>query len=143
MQRAGGHPWRGLRSWGSSPCWAAPARTLLPTDPPQPDESARETLADPAALRVAREFARFVEQRDTLTVETYKEIIGLVKKATGQKGRHLFHPIRAALTGCGSGPELERLIPIYEGGSRLHLPRRVMSCRERLAAVLKLFPNGE
>jgi nondiscriminating glutamyl-tRNA synthetase len=114
----------------------------FPTDPPQPDESARETLADPAALRVAREFARFVEQRDTLTVETYKEIIGLVKKATGQKGRHLFHPIRAALTGCGSGPELERLIPIYEEGSRLHLPRRVMSCRERLAAVLKLFPNG-
>jgi hypothetical protein len=29
------------------------------------------------------------------------------------------------------------LIPIYEVGSRLSLPRRVMSCRERLHSVLK------
>ncbi len=65
--------------------------------------------------------------------------MGLVKKATGQKGRQLFHPIRAALTGLGSGPELDRLIPIYEEGSRLSLPRRVMSCRDRLAALLKRY----
>lgn len=78
-------------------------------------------------------------ERDVLTFEAYKEIVGLVKKATGRKGRELFHPIRAALTGLGSGPELDRLIPIYEEGSRLSLPRRVMSCRERLEAVLKLF----
>jgi hypothetical protein len=39
----------------------------------------------------------------------------------------------------GSGPELDRLIPIYEEGSGLNLPRRVMSCRERLAAVLNLY----
>jgi hypothetical protein len=55
---------------------------------------------------------------------------------TGQKGKSLFHPVRAALTGRASGPELDRLIPIYEAGSRLALPRRVMSCRERLEAVL-------
>jgi len=110
------------------------------TDPPQLDEAARATLAEPGALQVAREFARLVADQEILTFDAYKDIIGLVKKATGQKGRHLFHPIRAALTGLGSGPELNRLIPIYEEGSRLNLPRRVMSCRERLAAILKLFP---
>lgn len=111
------------------------------SDPPQLDEVARATLAEPGALRVAREFARHVADREILTFDAYKEIIGLMKRTTGQKGRQLFHPIRAALTGLGSGPELDRLIPIYEEGSRLKLPRRVMSCRERLTATLKLFPE--
>lgn len=111
----------------------------FPKDPPELDEGARATLAEPGALEVAREFARQVAEREILTFDAYKEIVGIVKKATGQKGRHLFHPIRSALTGLGSGPELDRLIPIYEEGSRLNLPRRVMSCRERLEAVLKLY----
>jgi len=109
----------------------------FPSDPPALDEKARATLADPVALRVAREFARLVGEQEVVTLDIYREIAGQVKKATGQKGRQLFHPIRAALTGLESGPELERLIPIYEEGSRLQLPRRVMSCRERLHAVLE------
>ena len=52
-------------------------------------------------------------------------------------GRNLFHPIRAALTGRDSGPELEKLIPLYEEGSRLNLPRKVMSCRERLRSIMR------
>ena len=85
---------------------------------------------------MAKEFTRLVEDREGLTTEDYREILGLVKASTKQKGKGLFHPIRAALTGKGSGPELEKLIPIYEEGSLLELPRRVMSCRERLRAVL-------
>jgi nondiscriminating glutamyl-tRNA synthetase len=112
----------------------------FPAAPPELDEGARATLGEPGALQVAREFGRMVEERDTLTYDAYKEIVGAVKKSTGQKGRQLFHPIRAVLTGLGSGPELDRLIPIYEEGSRLGLPRPVMSCRERIDAVLKLYP---
>jgi nondiscriminating glutamyl-tRNA synthetase len=104
--------------------------------PPLNDE-ARQILSPPEALAVAREFARLVEPHQTLTLDAYKEIVGQVKTATRQKGRNLFHPIRAALTGRGSGPELDRLIPLYEQGSRLTLPRRVMSCRERLQCVLQ------
>ncbi len=106
------------------------------TDPPGLDPDARETLRHPAALAVAQEFTRRVEERETVTPEGYREILSQVKEATKQKGKGLFHPIRAALTGRGSGPELEKLVPIYEEGSRLDLPRRVMSCRERLRAVL-------
>jgi glutamyl-tRNA synthetase len=117
-----------------------PAETAIvygfASDPPELEDSVRKELSEPAALQVASEFARLVSERDSLTFETYKEIIGQVKKMTGQKGKSLFHPVRAALTGRASGPELDRLIPIYEAGSRLALPRRVMSCRERLEAVL-------
>ncbi len=34
-----------------------------------------------------------------------------VKQATGAKGRALFHPLRLALTGRDSGPELKHLLP--------------------------------
>ncbi|MGD0308191.1 MAG: glutamate--tRNA ligase [Acidobacteriota bacterium] len=111
-------------------------------DEPYLDEGARAELANPGSLQVAREFARLVAEREFLTFDAYKEIVGMVRKTTGRKGKDLFHPIRAALTGLGSGPELDRLIPIYETGSRLNLPRRVMSCRERLAAVLKEGQRG-
>jgi glutamyl-tRNA synthetase len=108
----------------------------FPSDPPELDLDARETLQHPGAFAVAREFSRLVEEREIVTPEAYKEILNEVKAATKQKGKSLFHPIRAALTGRGSGPELEKLIPIYEEGSRLDLPKRVMSCAERLRAVL-------
>ncbi len=35
-----------------------------------------------------------------------------VKKATGAKGRALFHPLRLALTGLDRGPELKDLLPL-------------------------------
>jgi len=106
-------------------------------DPPELEPAVRDLLQKPEARPVAEEFARLVEEAGTLTVESYREIVGKVKAATRQKGRNLFHPIRAALTGRDSGPEMEKLIPLYEEGSRLALPRLVMSCRARLRAVLR------
>jgi nondiscriminating glutamyl-tRNA synthetase len=103
---------------------------------PQLDPNVRDLLRKPEGNTVAVEFAQLVEAKEALTVEMYREIVGQVKATTHQKGRNLFHPIRAALTGHDSGPEMEKLIPLYEEGSRLNLPRKVMSCRERLRAVL-------
>jgi glutamyl-tRNA synthetase len=37
---------------------------------------------------------------------------GRVKAATGRKGRALFHPLRLALTGVETGPELSLLLPL-------------------------------
>lgn len=106
------------------------------TDPPQIDGEAREIILKPEGRAVAGEFARMVNEKEILTLEAYREIVAQIKAITHQKGRNLFHPIRIALTGRGSGPELEKLIPLYEEGSRMKLPRKVMSCRERLRAVL-------
>jgi glutamyl-tRNA synthetase len=107
------------------------------TDTPELDAEAREMLQKSESRAVADEFARRVEEKERLSPELYREIVAEVKAATHQKGRNLFHPIRAALTGRGSGPDLEKLIPLYEEGCLLDLPRKVMSCRERLRAILK------
>jgi len=101
------------------------------------DDAVRELLAAPEGRSVAEEFARLACEKETLTSENYREIVGQVKAATKQKGRNLYHPIRAALTGRDSGPDLEKLIAVYEQGSRLALPRKVMSCRERIRAILR------
>jgi nondiscriminating glutamyl-tRNA synthetase len=106
------------------------------TDPPEIESDARAALTGSEGRSVADEFARLIEQKENLTPEFYREVVGQVKAKTGQKGRNLFHPIRAALTGRGSGPEMEKLIPLYEEGSRLVLPREVMSCRKRIRAVM-------
>ncbi|HZU42587.1 MAG TPA: glutamate--tRNA ligase family protein, partial [Terriglobales bacterium] len=69
-----------------------------------------------------------------LTPERFKTIVNEVKAETGAKGKELFHPIRIVLTGSHSGPEFDKVIPILEEGSRLQLPRHVLSVRERVEA---------
>ena len=66
-----------------------------------------------------------------LTPEEFKKIVNEVKAETGAKGKELFHPIRIVVTGSHSGPEFDKLIPILEEGSRLRLPKHVLSVRER------------
>jgi glutamyl-tRNA synthetase len=44
--------------------------------------------------------------------ETWNTWTNAVKAATGAKGRALFHPLRLALTGRESGPELKTLLPL-------------------------------
>lgn len=69
----------------------------------------------------------------TLTYDRFRELTKAVQKETGKKGKDLFHPVRMAITGAGSGPELEKLIPIYEEGSKLELVVHVKSVSERLS----------
>jgi glutamyl-tRNA synthetase len=44
--------------------------------------------------------------------ETWKSWTNAVKEATGRKGKALFMPLRLALTGLSSGPELADLLPL-------------------------------
>lgn len=74
-----------------------------------------------------------------LTPGEFKKIINEVKAEIGAKGKELFHPIRIVLTGSHSGPDFDKLIPIIEEGSRLTLPRRVLSVRERVEEFGKAY----
>jgi nondiscriminating glutamyl-tRNA synthetase len=87
------------------------------------DAGAREVLSKFIPMALA--------QRD-FDYNRFREIAKTVQKETGKKGKDLFHPIRVALTGETSGPELEKLIPIFEEGSKLPLAHHVKSCAERL-----------
>lgn len=44
--------------------------------------------------------------------ETWSRWTGAIKAKTGAKGRALFHPLRLALTGRESGPEMKSLLPL-------------------------------
>jgi glutamyl-tRNA synthetase len=57
--------------------------------------------------------------------QTWGEWTAALKGATGRKGRALFHPLRLALTGAESGPELAALLPLIgreRASSRLRGP---------------------
>ncbi len=67
-----------------------------------------------------------------LTAQRFKQVVNEVKAETGAKGKELFHPIRLVITGSHSGPEFDKLIPILEEGSRLNLPKSVLSVCQRV-----------
>ncbi len=99
-----------------------------------------EVLGWPKTAEVLAEFANQVERDSTaMTPERFKAIMNEVKAKTGVKGKELFHPVRIVLTGSHSGPEFDRVIPIFEQGAQLDLPRHVMSVHERVAAFRQVF----
>jgi len=51
--------------------------------------------------------------------DTWRDWTNELKAATGRKGRQLFMPLRLALTGVSSGPELGQLLPLLGRSSAL------------------------
>ncbi len=90
-------------------------------------------VADEASPReVLKAFIPKALAEGEMRYPRFREIAKSVQKETGKKSKELFHPIRVALTGAVSGPELEKLIPIFEEGAKLGLARPVKSVAERL-----------
>jgi nondiscriminating glutamyl-tRNA synthetase len=92
-------------------------------------------LTSETGYRVVRAFTEKVRgEAGAITPQRFKELMNEVKAESGAKGKELFHPVRIILTGAHSGPEFDKLIPLFEDGSRLDLPTHVMSVRERVEA---------
>lgn len=71
---------------------------------------ATEELSDPDR-DFAREAFEFLPE-EPFDRRTWKHWTDQVKQATGRKGKELFLPLRVALTGLSSGPELAELLPL-------------------------------
>lgn len=77
-------------------------------------------LRDGAEPVVAAEDADFVAQALALLPdgpydqESWADWTTAVKEATGRKGKSLFMPLRLALTGQSSGPEMAQLMPLMQ-----------------------------
>jgi nondiscriminating glutamyl-tRNA synthetase len=95
-------------------------------------EETRHVVEDAGSREVLNAFIPKVLAEKELAYERFRAIAKEVQKATGKKGKDLFHPIRVAVTGAVSGPELEKLIPVFEEGAKLPLARHVKSTAERL-----------
>ena len=105
-------------------------------------EETRHVVEDAGSREVLAAFAPMVLAvgEGELTYERFREIAKAVQKETGKKGKDLFHPIRVALTGAVSGPELEKLIPIFEEAAKLPLARPVKSVAQRLREFAAAAP---
>ena len=89
-------------------------------------------VEDSGSLEVLKSFIPKVLAADHLDYDRFRELAKKVQSETGKKGKDLFHPIRVAITGAVSGPELEKLIPLFEEGAKLSLPRPIKNTAERL-----------
>jgi glutamyl-tRNA synthetase/nondiscriminating glutamyl-tRNA synthetase len=102
-----------------------------------------ETLGWPKTPAVIESFAKraLAEPANGMTAERFKAIMNEVKAEAGAKGKELFHPVRVMLTGSHSGPEFDKLILLIEEGSKLPLPKKVKSIRERVEEFLAARKN--
>jgi nondiscriminating glutamyl-tRNA synthetase len=96
------------------------------------EETTRHVVEDAGSRAVLAAFIPKALAAGELDYPRFREIAKSVQKETGKKGKDLFHPIRVALTGAVSGPELEKLIPIFEQGAKLNLARPVKGVAQRL-----------
>ena len=72
-----------------------------------------EVLKDAGAKEVLGAFASALGALDgELTPEAFKATAKAVGKETGRKGKELFFPLRAAITGRTHGPDLSRTASI-------------------------------
>jgi nondiscriminating glutamyl-tRNA synthetase len=75
-------------------------------------EEVQAILKEESTLKVIGAWKEELAKVESLDASIYRQMAGQVKAITSCKGKSLFHPLRVALTGRASGPELEILLPI-------------------------------
>jgi len=96
-------------------------------------------LGEPGARDVILTLAQEIPG-PLLDKDAFRAVAARVRERTGQKGKALFHPIRAAITGQNSGPELDLAIPAIDRGAVLPAAARVapiISCQERVRSFAR------
>ncbi|RMF58414.1 MAG: glutamate--tRNA ligase [Calditrichaeota bacterium] len=77
------------------------------------EKEAVEILTQETTCTVLRNFLQKLDTVDTLSMDNFKELMKTVQQETGIKGPALWKPMRVALTGMVSGPELPAVIEIF------------------------------
>lgn len=85
------------------------------------NEEAKVVLAEEQVPTVLAEFKAQLESLETFTADDIKAATKATQKATGQKGKLLFMPIRVATTGQTHGPDLPQAISLL--GKQIVLTR--------------------
>lgn len=90
-----------------------PMTELFFRDTVEDESEAVEVLAEEQVPTVLQAFLSKIEAGETaFEVDGIKEMIKAVQKETGFKGKQLFMPIRAALTGQTHGPDLNQSLAL-------------------------------
>ncbi|MCM3413275.1 glutamate--tRNA ligase [Metabacillus litoralis] len=91
------------------------------------EEEAKDVLAGEQVPEVLSAFVSEINQSDEFSADTVKTMIKAVQKATGQKGKNLFMPIRVAITGQTHGPDLPKSIAVLGKSTVLARLQNVIS----------------
>jgi glutamyl/glutaminyl-tRNA synthetase len=97
-------------------------------------------LHEAGAREVIAALADELQDAGRLDRDAFRAAANRVKQRTNQKGRALFHPIRAALTGETGGPELDLAVPAIDRGAELPASAGfapIVGCRERAEAFAR------
>ncbi|PJN91426.1 glutamate--tRNA ligase family protein, partial [Bacillus sp. mrc49] len=76
------------------------------------EAEAKEVLAEEQVPEVMKAFLQEIEGLEEFSADEIKKSIKAVQKSTGHKGKKLFMPIRAAVTGQTHGPDLPKAISL-------------------------------
>lgn len=77
---------------------------------PPLDDEAEKILAGKETKKILGAFLKVIESIDKLTRDSYKMAVKGSMEEVGIEGRDFFMPLRAAITGMTSGPELEAVV---------------------------------
>jgi glutamyl-tRNA synthetase/nondiscriminating glutamyl-tRNA synthetase len=98
---------------------------------PDIDDEARAVLGSPDARQVIETLENALRASDeTITAARFKAMVEDIGKTTGRKGKALYFPIRAALTGAVHGPDLAGVAELKGREAVL----RLFECARRYAA---------
>lgn len=76
------------------------------------EEDAKEVLSGETVPEVLKAFSDELEKLANFKADEIKAAMKAVQKSTGQKGKNLFMPIRAAVSGQTHGPDLPQAIEL-------------------------------
>ncbi len=76
------------------------------------DDEAKDWLRKPESKEILKNLLAALSEISELSVESFGAVIKQVQKQTGQKGKDLWMPIRAAITGETHGPDLTIVLSV-------------------------------
>ncbi|HEY9576913.1 MAG TPA: glutamate--tRNA ligase [Pseudobacillus sp.] len=91
------------------------------------EDEAKSVLEEEQVPEVMASFLEKVEAMDEFKAEEIKKAMKAVQKETGHKGKKLFMPIRAAVTGQTHGPDLPKAIELLGREKVMERLRKICS----------------
>jgi glutamyl-tRNA synthetase len=76
------------------------------------EDGAKTILRDPRNRETLGSILRFLEDPSDIRSDDQDPLLSQLEKRTGRKGKDLYAPLRAAITGKTRGPELAKTLPL-------------------------------
>jgi glutamyl-tRNA synthetase len=89
-------------------------------------QAAKEILQDEDSVKAIQTALNQLQTVDKLDLNGFKNLMSAVQKESGVKGKKLWQPIRAALTGLTSGPELPAVVQVMGKEKIVHFFKKAL-----------------